>query len=643
MRAKVKRLITWGKEVINQVMGKFIVSPRTLDHFGISAYNSIKKSLVELCSNSYDADATRIDIVIPKKVEGNSAIIVQDNGTGMSLDEFQKKYLEIGRNKRIDGDTTSLGRKVIGNKGIGKLAGFGIAGVIRIETWKDGVMTVAKLERKEFAEDISKSKFEISQIKNTGDDIRGTKITLEQLRLDLRIPQEDVLKRYLRNQLPDIPNFRMYVNNQECSTEDILGERVEIDEKIESLNQRITGFYIVTNSKQNKPGFSVRVRGRVVTTAKFFNVDFDSYTNGISKKIVGEIIADFLDGAYEKNNDSVSFINTTRDGFTEDNETVEKFYQWARKFVKETLKKEKDKAINKRSHNIFSNQEIIKRLDSLPAPNKERAKKMIRSALGNLKNVPDDETMSLIDMVLRYFESNVLRELFSSIMQSNPQDIEKLADMIAEWGVREVASVTTIINQQIGIIYKMEELINSSTHEVLIHKLFEKNMWLLDENYQVLTSNKTLNTLLEGMIASRYANKKSLRPDIVCFSEIECGRTVVIEFKRPKETITLDHLKQAIEYRTIITKSNPSIVDIKIFIIGTKFDDMILDNKESQGNAGNFFYSYSEVLHKARLRFKKILNILEGEESSYKGLNISQIKSMATLQVANRGLEETSI
>ena len=54
----------------------------------------------------------------------------------MTYEEARDKYLRIGRNKRLDGEENSKSgkRKSIGKKGIGKLAGFGIADVIHIRT-----------------------------------------------------------------------------------------------------------------------------------------------------------------------------------------------------------------------------------------------------------------------------------------------------------------------------------------------------------------------------------------------------------------------------------------------------------------------------------------------------------------------------
>src|SRR6266446_5189826 len=125
----------------------FRFSPRILDHLGLSAYNSLPKCLAELVANSYDADATEVRISFPDVLDENATIELLDDGIGMSSEDLAGKFLFIGRNKRQEGQRTSSGRLVIGSKGIGKLAGFGIASRIELTTWKDGQQSSVTVDR----------------------------------------------------------------------------------------------------------------------------------------------------------------------------------------------------------------------------------------------------------------------------------------------------------------------------------------------------------------------------------------------------------------------------------------------------------------------------------------------------------------
>lgn len=129
----------------------FAISLSVLNHLGRQLYRSFSTVLGEAISNAWDADAHNIWIVIDRE---NSVFVIKDDGTGMSSDDFQNKFLKIGFSKRKEGGVFSpLGRPYIGRKGIGKLALLSCAETITvISKTKDtdfigGVIDNAGLDR----------------------------------------------------------------------------------------------------------------------------------------------------------------------------------------------------------------------------------------------------------------------------------------------------------------------------------------------------------------------------------------------------------------------------------------------------------------------------------------------------------------
>ncbi len=99
---------------------RFAISLSVLNHLGRNLYRNFITILGEAISNSWDADAKNVWINIDRE---NSIFSIKDDGTGMSSDDFQSKFLKIGYSKRSDGKTkTARNRPYIGAKGIGKLA-----------------------------------------------------------------------------------------------------------------------------------------------------------------------------------------------------------------------------------------------------------------------------------------------------------------------------------------------------------------------------------------------------------------------------------------------------------------------------------------------------------------------------------------
>lgn len=110
----------------------FNISLSILNHLGRNLYRSFMTVLGEAVSNSWDADAHNVYITIDRD---ENVLFVRDDGSGMTEDDFQNKFLKIGYSKRKANKThTESGRPYIGRKGIGKLALLSCAQTITILT-----------------------------------------------------------------------------------------------------------------------------------------------------------------------------------------------------------------------------------------------------------------------------------------------------------------------------------------------------------------------------------------------------------------------------------------------------------------------------------------------------------------------------
>jgi hypothetical protein len=584
----------------------FRFSPRILEHLGISAYNSLQKCLTELAANAYDADATKVEIQLPDVIDNNAIIEIADNGTGMN--EIGEKFLFIGRNRREEGERTANGRLIIGSKGIGKLAGFGIASKIKLTSWKAGQLTSISLDRDDFENIRSLEEQAIPIITARTQRANGTKIQLLNLNEELNLPSLDVVRRHLFRALPKVPDFRIYVNGIECTAEDIHGEKHQFSQEIEDLGQ-VNGFYIIANARQPDPGLSIRVRGRIVTEPSLFGIDTRAHGFFTAEKIAGEINAEFLDPEQE-NGITRELINTSRDGFLEDSPVVIKLNEWAGNFISGIIRGVDSLQIEKRADALLSRPAILERLDRMPAHVRGTATNVVRSILVKLRNVDDDEAADLIEWILRYYESNILRELMRAIIAADVQEAEKLAGLIQEWGLKQVNSVVDIIKTQVQIIGKLEELVASDrAKEVELHKLIEGNLWLVRQGLEIWSSDKPLKAVLDEHLDILYKNKKYLRPDLICRSRMDGNEAIIIEFKRPKEKVVMQHVTQALEYEGIIKKHRPNI-SFDVFVVGREYDPSVLVAREKLEKAALFMWSFSEILQSARMRFERILEIL---------------------------------
>ena len=135
---------------VEELSFNLVVLGRTLEHFGAQMYKRREVAIAELVANAWDAGANNVFVEVPSAPQydpANSQISITDDGSGMSPKDIQSAYLVVGRNRRRDGEEGEEGasenpgasvpakRPVMGRKGIGKLAGFGIARKMVVTTW----------------------------------------------------------------------------------------------------------------------------------------------------------------------------------------------------------------------------------------------------------------------------------------------------------------------------------------------------------------------------------------------------------------------------------------------------------------------------------------------------------------------------
>lgn len=122
---------------------KITLDRKVLKLLGSQLYGDTPSVIAELVANSYDADANNVWITLNTE---NNSIVIEDDGKGMTSEEINSSFLNIGYNKRVDERTTNLGRKVMGRKGIGKLAVFSLTDKINVFSSKDGEICGCSLD-----------------------------------------------------------------------------------------------------------------------------------------------------------------------------------------------------------------------------------------------------------------------------------------------------------------------------------------------------------------------------------------------------------------------------------------------------------------------------------------------------------------
>lgn len=131
----------------NPQPARFDINASVVFRLGEELITDDVQALVELVKNSYDADATWVNVTIDTRgknrwgrdyADAAGAILVEDDGHGMDETTIRRGWLTIAnspkREAKAAGQVTRLGRTPIGDKGLGRLGSQRLARNVEIVT-----------------------------------------------------------------------------------------------------------------------------------------------------------------------------------------------------------------------------------------------------------------------------------------------------------------------------------------------------------------------------------------------------------------------------------------------------------------------------------------------------------------------------
>jgi len=168
--------------------GRTIMRPRArlIGLIGDELISDEPVAVVELVKNSYDADATKVEV----RFEGEdpsepNSIVVADNGTGMDLETVLDAWFEPGTVMKRTRDRSARGRLYQGAKGIGRFAAARLSESLFLESKREGtpfgvvvLLEWGRFDDGSYLDEISID-YEETQLKDLKE---GTRLTLGSLR-----------------------------------------------------------------------------------------------------------------------------------------------------------------------------------------------------------------------------------------------------------------------------------------------------------------------------------------------------------------------------------------------------------------------------------------------------------------------------
>lgn len=513
------------------------ISRLTVDKLGVKLYDKASAVVAELISNGYDADAETVTVSLPLNLQLASqaggklkdlgfVIEVEDDGHGMTPEEAIGFYLRVGADRRTrkteDGARSrKKKRPVMGRKGIGKLAPFGICR--RIEVWsaggpktKDGYaithffMDFDKIVR----DDDEAVLLEVGGEDRGWSKKSGTRIRLTSF-LAKRVPDQETFLRQLAVRFTFAkPDFKILIVDTatggakpvKVNPLDIPllpGSRIDLASRPvvadDGSTLPVSGWLgMAKEAYKNEEMMGVRIyaRGKIVGVTRDFNQPA-GFTGEFAMRsyLVGQVEAEWLD---LDNGDDL--VRTDRQDILWSSDYGEELRRWGAELIKEIARTSRE------PRRVRVRDEFLRK-SGIEDKARERFgdKQVARVAIDLAKKfggfAAEDElgddvyVEDLSQIILSVAPHQALMEAFHEFtnqVTKGEASMDQMLDIFSKAQIAELASYAQIAAQRVRVIKDLQQIIDESMDENQFQALIAQAPWLIEPSWTVITKNQSL-------------------------------------------------------------------------------------------------------------------------------------------------------
>ena len=576
------------------------ISRLTVDKLGIQMYDRVAAVLAELIANSYDADAEQVEIHLPfgqylaRKTQGQIIdqgfkIVISDDGCGMTTDEINEYYLNVGYNRRTTRNerTPKHNRRVMGRKGIGKLAPFGICHIVEVIS--------AGGERTDQGYSVSNLILDLDDIVNektdengnvlpyhpqpgpldgTFSDESGTKLILRVFDRR-RVPQREDLSRQTaarfglrqenwRVQLLDSDGDEPPFYIGDLDVDLMENTRITVDDRpiqMEDGFLPVSGWVAYAKDPykdETMAGVRLFARGKIVAQTRDFDIK-SGFTGEFKMRsyLTGEIHAEWLD-------EEEDCIRTDRQDIIWNSELGVPLREWGRDLLKELASRAAQSA-QRRVWDIFIDKSRLKDRLERALPGEPAVRSSVMKAAQSIVSQADRDSLKDPDYVERVVRlayavgpHTALLNTLDEVATLSGGSVDIILDLFEQARLVEMFSLGQVAQERVDAVESLHHLVTDpSTEENQLQTLVESAPWLVHPDWTPLTNNQSLASTRSNFESWYQANhgkevvtsaidRPTKRPDFVMLNHE--GRLEVIEIKRPQHSMSDEEFDRAFGY-----------------------------------------------------------------------------------------------
>lgn len=673
----------------------FRVAPHAIEDLGSNLYTSFPRVLAEFVANAYDADATRVDIDldfheikgarklirkshlqdVAEQVGGTEltplenqflhekvAITVRDDGFGMTESDLDERFLWTAKRRRKMKalERSKPGRPLMGRKGLGKLAGFGVAHKMEVVTKrkdkKDAILVTLDYDAILKTEELNAVPVPSAiDSKTFAKREHGTVIRLRRLAYDAVKSRKATIVRELAEHFEfiDRSDFNIYLNGHRIPQpkpefafawpEPTKSVHSLVERELETENGKIEFSYRIRFRKDRralpaqKRGVRVYSHKRMAAAPSLFDADTNMHGFRMTDYMDGVVEADFIDDQPQ------DYISTDRQSLRWETPLLTPLRDFLSQEIKEACKQYQKVRDQQKEDEVQDDEFTNALIGNLSISSKERKLvSKIATSLARIckKGTEDPKYRQLLPEVTDAFKHGNMYEKLSELAEDTDPDISELLAQVVRLNRFELDRSTSIVRSRIKAIEALRKEVERATqrkesrNELEIQKLFEEAPWLINPLYHdYLTADKSFGTTLKNLAKELGV----LAPDETDYVEVTKRRepdfffllgdnplhyVVIVEIKASNKIAEVDDLNQLRDYmetaRQWLSDNGHRNVSVSGELIcspprknAKKKEQRYLANEIAKLNAASDHRvrSYTEVLSDAETAHANILEI----------------------------------
>lgn len=579
-------------------------------------------AITEFVANAWDAGAYNVDIIIP--AEEGEIISIEDDGVGMSNDEFRQIWMTLNydRQKRqgqvviFPPDVEAYKRIAYGRNGVGRHGMLCFADYYTVETWQNGTCN-----KYDIAVSSGNEPFKITNWIRYDKQGHGTKISTYMHR---HLPDASSMTDIISARFLYDPKFIVRINGKHV---DLLNHKGLYEQKDISLENGVNLHLAIIDStktamKSQQHGIAFWISGRLVGKPSWTYGDFQ-FLDGrfkIAKKYTLIVQTDdLMDDVLP---DWTGFIDTPR---------MNEVYSQLKKHVDDFVSSVMAEQIEEIQLDVIRDNRDD--LETLTPSGQRDVSIFIETITNKTPTINPDFLKTAVEAVIKIEQAKKGEQLLNQLCQMSPDDIDKLSDLLKEWDVDDILSVITEIDKRIVVVEAIDRVFNDKKTDELhtLHPLVLNARWLFGPEFDspMFVSNSALTTVIKTLFKNEDYDLNEItnprkRPDIVCLKlstlkavctdrpDNDAGgimkpdQILIIELKRGGFTIEAGEVSQAENYVRQIRKSAVlhKAATITAFVVGTVIGDVDCNKKTDSGEI--HVITYGQLVETAN---KKLFNL----------------------------------